>query len=105
MAVGVLALQGDFAAHAAVLRRLGESVQVALRPEAVEMTQPRNGDAIHATVQSSTFLGDKIEYEISLGQQKLNIVRFNPERTDDFRPGETVHLNIPESSVRLVDAE
>ena len=26
MAVGVLALQGDFAAHAAVLRRLGESV-------------------------------------------------------------------------------
>ena len=27
MAVGVLALQGDFAAHAAVLRRLGEAVR------------------------------------------------------------------------------
>ena len=57
--------------------KVGESVQVALRPEAVEMTRPRNGDAIHATVQSSTFLGDKIEYVVDCDGHALQIARYN----------------------------
>ena len=57
--------------------KTGESVQVALRPEAVEMTRPRNGDAIHATVQSSTFLGDKIEYVVDCDGHALQIARYN----------------------------
>jgi iron(III) transport system ATP-binding protein len=81
----------------------GSIVNAVIRPESISIVRQSTG--MRGVVRSRTYLGDKIEYEVSLGKQKLNIVRFNPEGTDDFKPGETVHLNIPESCVRLVDAE
>jgi iron(III) transport system ATP-binding protein len=81
----------------------GSSVHAVIRPEAIAIVGHDTG--IRGVVQSCAYLGDKIEYEVAFGTQKLNIVRFNPTETENFQPGETVHLNIPGSSVRLVDAE
>jgi ABC-type Fe3+/spermidine/putrescine transport system ATPase subunit len=52
-------------------------VSVVVRPESIAIVTSNTGLA--AIVQVRTYLGDKIEYEVSFGGQKLNMVRFNPE--------------------------
>ena len=57
MKIGVLAIQGDYEAHKAVLERLGAEVTLVRKPEQL--------DAIHAIVipggESSTFLNFLVE--------------------------------------------
>ena len=61
----------------ATLPKIGDAVQVALRPEAIEMMDRREDDATAATVISSTFLGDKIEYVVRCDGHALQISRYN----------------------------
>ena len=79
----------------------GDSVSVVVRPEAIAIVAA-NGD-LTGVVQSRTYLGDKIEYEVSFGGQMLNIVRFNPAEDEGHPPGTTVSISIPSADVRLVD--
>lgn len=81
----------------------GSTVHAVIRPESISIVRDSTGAS--GIVRSRTYLGDKIEYEVAFGSQRLNIVRYNPTGAEDFRPGETVHLGIPGSSIRLLDAE
>jgi iron(III) transport system ATP-binding protein len=78
----------------------GDSVSVVVRPEAIAIVSSDTG--LTAIVQSRIYLGDKIEYEVMFGGQALNIVRFNPANAEEFLPGATVSLSIPEANIRLV---
>ena len=81
----------------------GSIVKAIIRPESISIVQ--RPTTMKAVVRSRTYLGDKIEYEVSFGAQKLNIVHFNPTEAGDFYPGQTAYLSIPESNIRLVGAE
>ena len=79
----------------------GNSVSVVIRPESIAITSADTG--LTAIVQSRTYLGDKIEYEVAFSGQMLNIVRFNPAEDEGYSPGTTVSISIPSADVRLVD--
>src|SRR4030095_11076526 len=52
----------------------GDDVQVALRPEAIELATASDG-GVPATVLSTTFLGEKTEYRLQCGDEILQAVR------------------------------
>ena len=78
----------------------GNPVNVVVRPESI--TIGTSGSSLTAVVQTRTYLGDKIEYEVAFGGQTLHIVRFNPAEDEGYSPGTTVSISIPEADVRLV---
>jgi iron(III) transport system ATP-binding protein len=78
----------------------GNPVSVVVRPEAIAMVSSMTG--LTAVVRSRTYLGDKIEYEVTWAGQTLNIVRFNPVNAAEFLPGATVSLSIPEADIKLL---
>jgi iron(III) transport system ATP-binding protein len=79
----------------------GHSVSAVIRPESIAIASADTG--LTGVVQSRTYLGDKIEYEVSFGGQMLNVVRFNPAEDEGYPPGTTVSISIPPADVRLVD--
>jgi ABC-type Fe3+/spermidine/putrescine transport system ATPase subunit len=79
----------------------GNSVSAVIRPESIAITSADTG--LTGLVQSRTYLGDKIEYEVAFGGQMLNVVRFNPAEDEGYPPGTAVSISIPPADVRLVD--
>jgi iron(III) transport system ATP-binding protein len=81
----------------------GSVVSVVIRPEAIAIDRADKGPT--AVVQARTYLGDKIEYEVTFGGQTLSIVRFNPGEDEAVVPGTIVSLDIPAANIRLVAAD
>jgi len=81
----------------------GNRVNVVIRPESIAIQKSGQGPA--AVVQTRTYLGDKIEYEVNFGGQALTIVRFNPAEDEEVVPGTVVCLDIPATSIRPVVAD
>ena len=52
-----------------------------------------------------TYLGEKMEYDIEVAGQRLQIVRFNPPPSEHFAPGETVTVRLPDEGVQLLRRE
>jgi iron(III) transport system ATP-binding protein len=80
----------------------GSPVNVVIRPESIAIEKSKTGPT--AVVRTRTYLGDKIEYEVTFGGQTLTIVRFNPAEDEEVLPGTHVSLDIPAASIRLVAA-
>jgi iron(III) transport system ATP-binding protein len=78
----------------------GHAVRVMMRPEAVGIGPPSDG--LTATVVSSTYLGDKMEYVVRLASQTLQIVRFNPPKNECFLPGSRVSVSLPTEGIQLL---
>ena len=76
----------------ATLPKIGDAVQVALRPEALEMAR-EDENAMTATVISSTFLGDKIEYVVRCDGHTLQISRYNAGPALPLAEGTRVSLS------------
>jgi hypothetical protein len=55
-----------------------------------------------AVVQSCTWLGDKIEYDVMFAGQTLNVVCFDPAELETIPPGTAVSVTIPPTAIRLV---
>jgi ABC-type Fe3+/spermidine/putrescine transport system ATPase subunit len=81
----------------------GSPVSVVIRPESIAIARSSTGPT--AVVQTRTYLGDKIEYEVTFGGQALTIVRFNPGEDEGVLPGTVVSLDIPAAKLRLVAAD
>jgi iron(III) transport system ATP-binding protein len=78
----------------------GQSVLANVRPEAVAIG-PR-GEGLDGTVVTRTYLGEKIEYEVEVAGNRLQIVRFNPPPSERFAPGDAVGLRLPREGVHLL---
>jgi iron(III) transport system ATP-binding protein len=77
----------------------GSAVSVVVRPESIGLATSTAGAAV---VQSCSWLGDKIEYEVTFAGQTLNVVCFNPAEHETISPGSAVSLAIPPTAIRLV---
>ncbi|WP_146690969.1 ABC transporter ATP-binding protein [Bradyrhizobium canariense] len=81
----------------------GDPVSVVVRPESIAIVRSGASTGLTGIVQTRTYLGDKIEYEVAFGGQTLSVVRFNPADNEEFMPGSTISISVPEANVRLVD--
>jgi iron(III) transport system ATP-binding protein len=83
----------------------GNLVSVIVRPESIGIDKDKSNAGLTAVVQTRTYLGDKIEYDVAFGGQTLTIVRFNPGEDEAVVPGTVVSLDIPAANIRLVAAD
>ena len=73
-----------------------------VRPEAIAIGK---GDGLAGTVMACTYLGEKMEYEVEVEGQMLQIVRFNPPPSERFEPGDTVSVRLPHEGVQLLEKD
>ena len=85
---------------ASVNVKAGQIVLANVRPEAIAIGAPGNGLA--GTVVARTYLGEKMEYEVEVAGQAVQIVRFNPPPAERFAPGDTVSVRLPHEGVQLL---
>jgi iron(III) transport system ATP-binding protein len=83
--------------------KAGDTVLANVRPEAIAIGRP--GDGLAGTVKARTYLGEKMEYEVSVAGQVLQIVRFNPPPSERFNPGDSVSVRLPHEGVQLLAKE
>jgi ABC-type Fe3+/spermidine/putrescine transport system ATPase subunit len=95
---------GEIVARAAAAHVApGEPVQIALRPEAIELV--RDGGPLDATVLSSTFLGDKIEYLVRWNDETLQVARYNAGPAAAIQDGTAVTLRFAADAAMVLPAE
>ena len=84
-------------AHAAPAgAKAGDAVRVMIRPERVGLARAGNGAAgIAGKVVSRTFLGEKTEYHVAIGDQLIQASLFGQGRGDAFSAGEAVQVLFP----------
>jgi hypothetical protein len=76
-------------------------VRLAVRPESVELAAS-GGDGPKGVVAARTFLGEKVEYQIRVGTELLQVTRYNPTQGFLFAPGQSVVLTLPTEGLRLL---
>ena len=78
----------------------GAWVSAVVRPESIAILAA--GEGVRAKVAGRTYLGDKVEYVIELGNQSLQVVRFNPPQDEKFALGEEISIGLPREGVQLL---
>ena len=71
-----------------------------MRPEAIGIGPP--GSGVPATVTSSIYLGDKVEYVVEWRGQSMQVIRPNPPPSERFLPGDSVSLILPDRFVPML---
>lgn len=71
--------------------REGARVDLAIRPETVDVLATEEGGAVRARIEEETYLGDRSEYLVSVGDLRL---RVQAKAEADFRTGSEVFITI-----------
>jgi iron(III) transport system ATP-binding protein len=79
----------------------GAAARLVVRPESIRLG-PVGGDGLVGTVVSRTFLGEKVEYQVEVGGQTLQVTDFRPDETRPFKPGDRVTVILPTDGVQLL---
>jgi iron(III) transport system ATP-binding protein len=81
-------------------------VRLVLRPEAVELRpadgRPPDAGVLTGTVLSRTFLGEKVEYQVRVGEALLQVTRYNAGAPETLQPGQAVLVRLPMDGVALL---
>ncbi len=81
----------------------GLAVLANVRPEAIAISAP--GGGLAGKVVTRTYLGEKMEYDVEVAGQRVQIVRFNPPPSERFAPGDAVSVRLPHEGVQLLAKE
>ena len=79
------------------------AVRLVVRPETIELL-PADASPLKATVESRTFLGEKIEYVVRCAGEALQVVRYNAGLGDVVGDGAAVSLRFGEDTLALLAA-
>ena len=106
VAVGVDTVEVEVAgqrvrAVAAAQPAVGDKVRVVVRPETVELA-PAGGLGPAGTVVARTFLGEKVEYQVRVGDETLQVTRPGGAADARFAPGGAVTVRLPADGVGLL---
>ena len=77
----------------------GDPVQIALRPEAIDIVPGGGAHSLVGTVVSSVFLGDKVEYLVRCGDAHLQVAHYNPGRAMPVAAGAPVNIAFADDAV------
>jgi iron(III) transport system ATP-binding protein len=78
----------------------GRPVQLVARPEAVTLAAGPDAAGWPATVLARTFLGEKVEYHVRMGEATLQVSAYNPREV--LAPGQAVTVGLPTSGAPLL---
>jgi len=86
--------------------RAGEAVRLAIRPEAlgIEADGPGAAGEIAGRVVARTFLGEKVDYQVRVGEETLLVTRPDPGPVTLLAEGQAVRLRLPADRVSLLPA-
>jgi len=79
---------------------VGSPVQLVIRPEALQLE--RGDDGPRADVVSRTFLGEKLDYEVRVGEVVLQVTDRGRGSGRAFVAGERVRLRLPSDGVPIL---
>jgi len=105
------ALEVDVAGHRLRLSRTGAgvapggAVRLVVRPEAVELAPAPSGPAPGAplgVIEGRTFLGEKVDYQVRLGDEVLQVTRYSASPGTGLSPGQPVTVRFPADGVQLL---
>ncbi len=80
----------------------GQKIQVFIRPEAVTLTREIGGDLITGVVAERTFLGEKADYLLEMGEGRLSATAYDPLRHGTFSVGEKVGVGIDPGVIHIL---
>ncbi|MEP6943003.1 MAG: ABC transporter ATP-binding protein [Betaproteobacteria bacterium] len=81
----------------------GAPVRLVVRPEAISILRTDAGP-LQATVESRTFLGEKIEYVVRCAGEALQVVCYDERRGEVIPPGAAVSLRFGADAVTVLPA-
>jgi spermidine/putrescine ABC transporter ATP-binding subunit len=79
----------------------GTAVRLVVRPELVVLHAPA-APGLRGTVLARTFLGEKAEYRIEVGDQVLQVTQYTRPHGAHFQPGDAVALELPSEGVPIL---
>jgi spermidine/putrescine ABC transporter ATP-binding subunit len=79
----------------------GDTVRLVIRPERIAI-RPPTGPGLRATVLSRTFLGEKAEYQVGVGDQVLQVAQYSQPNEVAFGAGDEVTLELPTEGVHIL---
>lgn len=80
----------------------GQKIQVFIRPEAVTLTREIGRDFITGVVVERTFLGEKADYLLEMGEGRLSATAYDPLRHGTFSVGEKVGVGIDPGVIHIL---
>ena len=78
-------------------------MQLVIRPESIDIVRGQS-EPLQATVESRTFLGEKIEYVVRCGPEALQVVRYNAGPAEAVPIGTAVSLRFGVDAVTVLAA-
>ena len=81
----------------------GAPVTLVVRPETLGFS--RSGQGLPGTVVARTFLGEKLEYQVRVGTETLQVTLYGSGAAGAPGPGEAVMLEIPSTGLWLLDSQ
>ncbi|HEX9126542.1 MAG TPA: ABC transporter ATP-binding protein [Methylomirabilota bacterium] len=79
---------------------VGSAVTLVLRPESITLSA--DGAGLRGTIVSRTFLGEKAEYHVRVGDETLQVTAYGAAGTKIFAPGDSVTLEVPATGIWLL---
>jgi iron(III) transport system ATP-binding protein len=80
---------------------IGDAVRLVVRPELI-ILQPPATQGVPGTVVARTFLGEKAEYRVAVGDQVLQVTQYTRPNGPQFNPGDAVSLQLPSEGVPIL---
>jgi iron(III) transport system ATP-binding protein len=81
----------------------GHAVALVFRPESIGLHDSDHPEGVPATIASRTFLGEKVEYRVQVGEQVLQVVGYHPRKV--FAAGQAVRLVLPQTDVPVLTGD
>jgi len=82
--------------------RVGDRVQLVLRPEAIVLAATPVAAALSGTIEARTFLGEKVEYRVRCGGESLQVVGYNAGPGSALAAGSVVGVTINAEATTVV---
>jgi spermidine/putrescine ABC transporter ATP-binding subunit len=81
----------------------GTRVKAVIRPEAIRLAAANSvSQGFHGCIISRVYLGDKVEYNVQIGDDQLYVIQSNPPEYGLFEPGAAVSVLMPNDGVQLL---
>jgi ABC-type Fe3+/spermidine/putrescine transport system ATPase subunit len=81
--------------------KAGDAVRVMVRPERIALTCD-GMQGVSGIVKSRTFLGEKTEYHVAVGEHTIQATLFGQRRSSAFSCGDSVQVSFPAEDVHLI---
>jgi len=83
-------------------RGIGETVSLVVRPEMIDIAPAATGEAGIGRIAQRTFLGEKTDYEITLGGTTLQVTRSDSFRGPALEVGDAVRMSVDPTRIHVL---